>query len=86
MPSCKRCSAFISVQELPIQVPVQVRPCVAGGQAQVYVCGAPWVAQAGDGSGGYVLRQQLCLEMPLRIGASATVGDARICPDQQTME
>lgn len=80
MPSCKRCSAFISVKEMPIQVPVQITPCVKGDQARVYACGAPWVAQAGDGSCGYVLRQQLCLEMPLSIGASATVGDARICP------
>ena len=82
MPSCKRCSAFVSVDELPIRAPVQVQPYVSG-QARVYACGAPWVAQMKDGGCGYVLCQQLCLEIPLRMSASAAVGDACICPGQQ---
>lgn len=80
------CSGFVRVEELPLQVPVEIKPRVCGGRARVITCGAPCVAPARDGGCGYVLRQHLCVEIPLRVGASATVGDVRVCPGQQSME
>ena len=66
-------------------LPLMVVPYSKAGRTRVYCCGVPEVvpdnrnlSAVADGGCNYIIRQHMCVEIPVRIGASAFAEDPYI--------
>lgn len=70
-------------------LPLMILPYTKAGRTRVYCCGVPEVildnqccGDIADGGCNYIIRQHLCVDIPVRINASAFAGDPYIiCSD-----
>mgnify|MGYP007111635797 CR=1 FL=1 len=66
-------------------LPLMVMPYTKAGKTRVYCCGMPEVISdnqcchdIADGGCSYIIRQHLCVDIPVRINASAFADDPYI--------
>ena len=71
-------------------LPLMVVPYTRAGKTRVYCCGVPEVitnnhcaCDIADGGCNYIIRQHLCVDIPVHINASAIADDPYIICDDE---